>query len=276
MHPVGPKALIVGSAPVAPRNLLPGAVFDAVDLVIAADAGFAACGRLGLRPDLAVGDFDSAGAADLARLDASGIPVVRVPAEKDESDLELALVEAVQRGARTVVVLGALGGPRIEHELSAIELLGHAADLGVEMWLIDDRSAIRLLDAGRDPDADRDRDADRDPDAGDSPDTGRDAGVRSHPTPGPGIRSVVEGSPGDFVSLFPFAGDAQGVTTDGLRYPLHDEDLPVGPSRGLSNELLGTRGEVELRRGRLLIVHTWRSGAPSPGQPSERERSRDP
>ncbi len=246
MHRVGTKALIVGSAHVAPRDRLPDAVFDSVDLVIAADAGIAACRRLGLRPDMAVGDFDSAGPDELEALDASGIPVLRVPAEKDESDLELALAQAVERDARMVVVLGALGGPRIEHELSAIALVGHASDLGVGMSLVDERSSVSLLDA-----------------AGDGY-GGRSRAARARPARARPARFTVEGAPGDFVSLFPFGGDAIGVTTEGLRYPLRDEDLPVGPSRGLSNELAGTRGEVICRHGRLLIVHTRRAALDSP------------
>jgi thiamine pyrophosphokinase len=61
------------------------------------------------------------------------------------------------------------------------------------------------------------------------------------------------GRPGDIVSLLPL-GDAVGVTTAGLRYPLRDEDLPAGPARGLSNVREGITATVTLRRGRLLVV----------------------
>jgi thiamine pyrophosphokinase len=49
-----------------------------------------------------------------------------------------------------------------------------------------------------------------------------------------------------------------GVRTDGLRFPLHDETLAVGPSRGLSNELLDGQARVTTERGRLLVIHTRR------------------
>ena len=53
---------------------------------------------------------------------------------------------------------------------------------------------------------------------------------------GPG-QAAVEGAPGDFVSLLGLDTVVEGVTTEGLRFALVDESLPVGPSRGLSNEL---------------------------------------
>jgi thiamine pyrophosphokinase len=52
------------------------------------------------------------------------------------------------------------------------------------------------------------------------------------------------------------AGDVEGVSTEGLRFPLRDEPLPVGPARGLSNELLDRAASVSSRRGRLLVVHS--------------------
>jgi thiamine pyrophosphokinase len=69
-------------------------------------------------------------------------------------------------------------------------------------------------------------------------------------------RGTLEGAPGDLISLIPWGGDACGVTTQGLAYPLCGETLSFGPSRGISNVLLGSSGEVSLRRGQLLITHT--------------------
>jgi thiamine pyrophosphokinase len=64
------------------------------------------------------------------------------------------------------------------------------------------------------------------------------------------------GRPGDLVSLFPVGADAEGVTTDGLAWPLRDEPLRFGPARGLSNFRTGPRARVSLRSGRLLVVET--------------------
>lgn len=65
----------------------------------------------------------------------------------------------------------------------------------------------------------------------------------------------VIGHPGDTVSLLAVNGRACGVTTVGLRYPLRDEDLFAGSTRGVSNVLEGERARVRLRDGVLLVVH---------------------
>jgi thiamine pyrophosphokinase len=66
----------------------------------------------------------------------------------------------------------------------------------------------------------------------------------------------IQGAPGDTVSLIPWGGDAEGIATEGLAYPLRGEALRVGPSRGISNVLVGERARVTLQAGRLLVVHT--------------------
>lgn len=66
--------------------------------------------------------------------------------------------------------------------------------------------------------------------------------------------AVLRGAPGDLASLVPVHGGATGVTTDGLRYPLHGEDLLPGSTRGVSNELVGTEANVRLDGGVLLAV----------------------
>jgi len=235
------KALVVGNGRVPPRAALPPSVLAGVELVVAADGGAVRCGELGLRPDLVLGDFDSIDPAALAAIEERGIEIRRVPAAKDESDLELALRAALDRGADTVVVLGALGGLRVEHELAALALL--ALGGGADLAIADDRSTIRLLSSSR---------------------TMAPAGAGAA-----GARLELHGEPGDYVSLLPWGGDAGGVTTEGLRFPLRDEPLPMGPSRGLSNEILGTRAAVTCRAGSVLVIHTRRAAvdAPSTGMP---------
>ena len=70
------------------------------------------------------------------------------------------------------------------------------------------------------------------------------------------VRRATElhGAPDDLVTLLPLLGDAHGVTTDGLRYPLQNEDLPAGTTRGVSNVLLGTSARVTLESGVLLAI----------------------
>lgn len=222
------KAIVVGNGRLPARHSLPATAFDDVALVIAADGGAEGAIALGLRPDLVIGDMDSLAPDALRRLESDGTAIERVAVEKDESDLELAIRAAFARGATTIVILGALGGPRVEHELANVALLGLGGrDTGIS--IMDERCTIRLLDGGL------------------------------LPTGGEAATMDVRGEPGDFVSLQPWGGEVEGVTTRGLRYPLRDEPLPMGPSRGLSNELTGRHGAVSCRHGRLLVIHTRRS-----------------
>ena len=64
----------------------------------------------------------------------------------------------------------------------------------------------------------------------------------------------IEGRPGDTVSLISLQGDARGVTTDGLEYPLKDGQLPFGSTLGISNVLVGEQGSVSVRDGLVACI----------------------
>jgi thiamine pyrophosphokinase len=64
----------------------------------------------------------------------------------------------------------------------------------------------------------------------------------------------IEGQPGDVVSLIPIGGDVEGVTTQGLEYPLKAETLLFGTTRGISNVLLGNAATVTIQSGILLCI----------------------
>jgi thiamine pyrophosphokinase len=70
------------------------------------------------------------------------------------------------------------------------------------------------------------------------------------------------GSPDELVSLLPVHGSAGGVSTDGLRFPLRDEDLPAGTTRGISNQFVGDRAHVRVTRGVVLAVQPGELGPP--------------
>jgi thiamine pyrophosphokinase len=184
------------------------------EIVIAANGGSLHAAALGLSPDVIVGDLDSLNADARGRF--SGAIIEQHPTSKDETDLELALLTAVRRGAAHVVIVGALGG-RLDMSLANVLLLMHSG-LGaarVEIW------------------------------------HGRQTAWLIRP---PGGEAA--GAPGDTLSLIALGGDAHGVTTRGLAYALEDETLVFGPARGVSNVMQGTRARITLRSGLLLAVHT--------------------
>jgi len=74
-----------------------------------------------------------------------------------------------------------------------------------------------------------------------------------------GMRRLA-GTPGDLVSLLPLHGDAEGVTTEGLDYPLRNETLPAGTTRGVSNVFTGSRASVAVERGCVIAVQPAAEG----------------
>ena len=225
------RALIVADGDVPTRPELdagwPGWDRD-LNLIVAADGGWDKAAALGLRPSLLVGDADSLPVETFETLAAQGVDVERSPSAKNESDAELALLAALRRGASHVTILGALGGTRLDHALANVCLLALPDPAAADVQLLDATTRVRLL---------------RGPAAGGAP-----------------ARLELAGAAGDLVSLLPVGGIAEGVTTDGLLYPLADEDLPPGPARGLSNVRLAPAASVSLRGGTLVIVETRGEG----------------
>lgn len=185
------------------------------DLVVAADSGLAQAAPLGLHVDAVVGDLDSVDPAMLAAARATGTAVERHPVAKNEIDLELAIQTASARGATRVVVVTGAGG-RMDMLLANALVLAHEqyAHLRVEAWTDRAWSAIA-----------------------------RGRG-----------RVELDGRPGELVSLLALGGTARGVTTHGLQYPLHHEDLHPGSGRGVSNALLDVHAAVDLDAGVLLVI----------------------
>lgn len=230
-------ALVVADGDVSARAVLDEAWpgwDDGVSDVVAADGGYARAIAIGLRPTVLVGDMDSLVPELAAAAEAAGVTVRRASPDKDESDAELALLEAAVRGAGRITVLGAFGGPRLDHALANLWLLAHPALGGVDLVLLDASSRATLVTA---------------------------------PAPdGAPVTRALPGPAGATITLLPFAGDAAGVTTRGLRYPLRDEPLRTGPARGLSNVRSSADAAVTVREGRLLVVETaFRGGGLSSG-----------
>lgn len=110
------------------------------DLIIAADAGRLLAEKCGVTPDLIVGDFDS---SSIPSPD-SATEILRVPAEKDETDTMLACRIAMERGATDLLILGGTGG-RADHSLSNFFLLEHLRNLGAAARLFDGDNRLRIL-----------------------------------------------------------------------------------------------------------------------------------
>jgi thiamine pyrophosphokinase len=77
-------------------------------------------------------------------------------------------------------------------------------------------------------------------------------------------RLTVRGQPGDTLSLLPFDGDVYGVSVAGVQWPLHEAELPLGPSLTISNRMTTDQAEVRVQSGLLLVVHIATAYPPGP------------
>ncbi len=111
-------------------------LLERADLVIAADGGGNALFAAALTPHLVIGDLDSLAPEAAAAFAAAGVTFLRYPIEKDETDLELALLAAAARQADTIDVLGAIGG-RWDQGLSNVALLALPELAGRRVRLLD-------------------------------------------------------------------------------------------------------------------------------------------
>ncbi len=107
------------------------------DVVIAADSGLHLAAALGLVVDLVVGDFDSVRPDAVATAVAGGAVLEAHPADKDATDLDLALEAAARRGATRTIVVGGAGDDRIDHVLANAGVIAAERHIGVgpEWWV---------------------------------------------------------------------------------------------------------------------------------------------
>ena len=100
--------------------------------VIAADSGMAHADALGVSPEVWVGDFDSADADLQARF--AAIPRLAFAPEKDATDGEIAVVEALKRGAKRLILAGAFGG-QSDHLMGTVALAIALKQEGIDVML---------------------------------------------------------------------------------------------------------------------------------------------
>lgn len=114
------------------------------DLIICADGGARYLYRAGIKPHILVGDFDSIEPEVRDFYRDSGIEIIKFPAEKDYTDMELALNIAMEKGASRIFIAGATGS-RLDHTISNVQLLHKLADAGIEGVIINSNNFIYLL-----------------------------------------------------------------------------------------------------------------------------------
>lgn len=204
------RCVIVSAAPLAPAMkalLRPG------DYLIACDGGYQSTRQiLGREPDVILGDFDSAP-------EPKGTGAVVLPRVKDDTDTHYAARLAVKKGFSQVLLLGALGGHRLEHTLANIGTGLWLEKQGVQVTLADEDSLLCYLMPGR--------------------------------------TMELAYAPEEYFSVLPLEGKAEGVCEQGAKYTLQDATLTtVDFPLGVSNETMPGGSSIRVREGALLVIRT--------------------
>lgn len=186
---------------------------SAEDFVIAADAGYRNALALNAKPSILLGDFDSLGEPNVP----DGTEILRVPAEKDFTDTQMAVQVALERGADSIVIIGGLSG-RLDHTLSNLAILESLCEKRISAIFTDGKNRVRFLRNGS---------------------------------------ILIPRAPHfDYLGLIAADPILRGVTIDGCKYPLKNARINRLQQYAVSNEITGNCAFVAIRRGGAWIVES--------------------
>jgi thiamine pyrophosphokinase len=188
------------------------------DYILCADGGYSHAREAGIAPHAVIGDFDSIAyktiEEDLAR---SGLPecrILRVAAEKDDTDTLICLKYGIDQGYDEFFLIGGLGG-RLDHTVANLQTMCYAAEHGKTIWILDGKNRATLREPGS---------------------------------------LTIEAIKDHKISLFAFGEACEGVSISGVKYPLRNHRLKNDFPLGVSNEFLEKNAQVSHTAGKLLIV----------------------
>ena len=188
------------------------------DLTIAADSGMEFFRRIGQKPDIIIGDFDSVSPDTLDYFQAQeGIEWRKLNPIKDDTDTEFAIHLAIEAGAESITLLGATGS-RLDHVFGNVELLGIGLEQKVNIQIVDENNRIRMIDSG--------------------------------------IKIKKQEQYGTYLSLIPYSSEVTHLSLGGMKYPLEDFTLKGFSSLGISNEITAEEAEIGFEDGILLMIES--------------------
>ncbi|TFG71246.1 MAG: thiamine diphosphokinase [Anaerolineales bacterium] len=187
------------------------------DIVVAANGGSSHLLKCGIYPQHIIGDLDSLSPEMREDLMAHTTTFHSYPPQKDETDLELALLWAAsQNSTAQIVILGAMGG-RPDQALANLLLLALPELEDRDVRIAGDGWVILVIHCGE--------------------------------------TRTISGAMGDTLSLIPLGGEVRGIKTTGLSYPLRNETLTFGPARGVSNVFAASHAAISVEAGILWCFH---------------------
>jgi len=185
------------------------------DYIICADSGIDYAFRCGVKPNLAIGDFDSCDKSRLANYD---FEIIKIKAEKDETDTHYAVMTALQKGYSNIIICGGIGG-RLDHTLANLSTLQYIYRNGGRGIITDGRTIIHYLSDNSSLDLKYDRSY-------------------------------------QFISLWALK-DCEDVNIKGLKYELNKAIVTTSFPIGTSNEFIaGKDGRFSIGKGEVIIIIT--------------------
>ena len=203
--------LIIGAAPWQDGRFLTPYLAGKDWMVFCADGGYANAKAAGLEPDFLIGDWDS---GEKPALD---VPCVTLPVEKDMTDLQAGMDEALSMGVTELLLCGCTGG-RLDHTVSNLLLLEWLAERGGQGMVVDEDNEVRLLT--------------------------------------PGVCRLEDRPHYHYLSLVPLDHKISGVTLKGTKYPLERAELSRGDTLSISNEPKNPVLEITIGSGRALLIRS--------------------
>ena len=179
------------------------------DLIIAADGGYSTLKKLNIKPDLVVGDFDSLGETP------ENENIIKYPIKKDDTDTLLAVKIGLEKGYKTFVIYGAVGG-RLDHTVATIQTATFVAENGGIAYIYDGNHTVTAI---------------------------KNSSIK--------FKDTAKG----YISVFALSGIAKGVTIKGLLYELDNAEISPTFPIGVSNEFLGKESEISVKDGILTIIY---------------------
>lgn len=207
------KGLIAGSGNGVSKERLIQLASQA-DMIMAADGGWKTLAHAGIRPNLVLGDYDSLSPEDYRAMTESGVAHQTFKSEKDFTDMEAAIRAMVQKGAREITLVGAIGS-RFDHSLANIFMLKGYKEKGVTIVIEDDHNRIEILC--------------------------------------PGEEATLTAKVPWHYSFLAIESQGAVISLEGMKYNLDHTQLDYGSTLGISNEVEG-EGRARVHSGVVLMV----------------------
>ncbi len=207
------KVVIVGNGVLSKKYL---ALVKPEDYVIGVDRAAYWLIEQGRVPDVAIGDFDSVTEEELKTIHQSVQTIQHYPKDKDRTDMELAVVRAIEKKPIEVLILGGTGS-RIDHSMATLSVLDSLLTAQIPHVLVDKNNRVRLVRRGRT------------------------------------ILNCLGDY--RYVSILPYTKEII-LSLSGFRYDLPKTKLIRGTTRGVSNEVTGRQAVITIFSGKAWIIES--------------------